>query len=355
MTSVHVVLPAGVDDPGRPSGGNHYDARVCAGLGDAGWTVHRHLVAGEWPAPDPTARDALRRVLAGVPDGARVLVDGLVASVVPDLLVPASRRVRVAVVVHLPRGHPDVDGMPARPDEAAVLRAAHAVVVPSRWTRDWLVGAYGLDPGRVTVATPGVDAAPATVGGADADRLLCVGAVTPTKGVDRLVDALADLADLPWSCRVVGSTAVDPPFARQVGERIGQAGLDGRVTLVGVRPAEAMGAEYVAADLLVVPSRLETWGMVVTEALARGVPVVAADVGGVAEAVGDSPRGRPGLLVPPAGLDLAGALRRWLIDPVLRQDLRAAAAARRERLDDWSTTSAAVAAALATLHAGVPA
>jgi glycosyltransferase involved in cell wall biosynthesis len=85
--------------------------------------------------------------------------------------------------------------------------------------------------------------------------------------------------------------------------------------------------------------------MVVTEALARGLPVVAAEVGGVPEAMGHGADGtRPGLLVPgddPAAL--GAALRTWLEDPGLRRRLRRAARERRKSLSDWSATTAALA------------
>ena len=87
--AVHVVVPAGIDDRARPSGGNAYDRRVCDGLAAAGWAVHVHEVAGSWPWPDAPSHAALADALFRIPDRALVLVDGLVASPSPDVLVPA--------------------------------------------------------------------------------------------------------------------------------------------------------------------------------------------------------------------------------------------------------------------------
>ncbi|WP_346007583.1 glycosyltransferase family 4 protein [Janibacter terrae] len=364
MTAVHVVVPEGVDDPTRPSGGNTYDLRVCAGLARRGWAVSRHEAAGRWPGPDAAARQALGARLAGLSRGSLVLVDGLVASAVPEVLVAEARRLRVVVLLHLPRGHDaagGVDGAPAlrrrtRADEGTVLRAAAGVIVPSRWTRDWVVEAYGLAADRVDVVAPGVDAAPLVAGGPAGSRLACIGAVVPTKGQDRLVDALADVTDLSWSCQVVGSLDVEPSWARRLGRRVEGGGLGERVRLRGPLPGPEVDAVYADSDLLVVPSRIETYGLVVTEALARGIPVVASHVGGLPEALGDTPLGRPGVLVPPdepAGL--ARALRRWLTDAGRRADLRSAARARREALADWSTTADGVSAVLSTVRAGAAA
>ena len=105
MTQVHVVVPEGIDDPMRPSGGNAYDRRICRGLAALGWTVHEHPVPGTWPRPGAIGHAALARAVREIPDGAVVLLDGLVASAAPDALVPQARRLRQVVLVHMPLGH----------------------------------------------------------------------------------------------------------------------------------------------------------------------------------------------------------------------------------------------------------
>src|SRR5664279_3953588 len=214
MNAVHVVVPDGIDDPARPSGGNAYDRRVCRGLAATGWSVHEHPVRGSWPRPDAAARAILTGVIAEIPDGAVVLIDGLIASTVPEVLVPEAGRLNLVVLVHMPLG----DGVPgeevpdARAQERAVLSAAAAVVTTSRWTRRWLLDRYTLRPAQVHVAEPGVDAADLAPGTAAGGELLCVAAVTPLKGHDLLVEALAAVTDLPWRCLCVGSLNRDPGF-----------------------------------------------------------------------------------------------------------------------------------------------
>src|SRR5947209_17609238 len=128
VMAVHVVVPDGIDDPARPSGGNAYDRRVCRGLTSLGWSVHEHAVPGCWPRLDAASFAALAAVLQGIPDGAVVLLDGLVACTAPEVLVPQARRVRVVVLVHMPLGHRPGNGAPdeVRSREAAVLRTAAA-------------------------------------------------------------------------------------------------------------------------------------------------------------------------------------------------------------------------------------
>jgi hypothetical protein len=353
---VHVVLPGDVDDPTVPSGGNTYDRRVCQALAAAGWSVGELPVGGTWPQPDAAAGTELARALAALPDGAVVLLDGLVACAVPDVVVPEADRLRLAVLVHLPLG--DESGLaPALAadldvGERRVLRAARAVVATSTWAAGRLIDRHALDPGRVHVAAPGTDAAPLAAGTGGGSRLLCVASLIPRKGQDLLIEALATITDLTWDCLFVGGLRRDPGYVDRLRRSIADLDLGERVRLVGPRTGDELAATYAAADLTVLASRAETYGMVVTESLARGIPVLATAVDGVPEALGRAPDGElPGILVPagdpPA---LAEAVRRWLGEPALRHRLRAAAGHRRATLAGWAATSRSLAAVLEQLR-----
>ncbi|HEY2795215.1 MAG TPA: glycosyltransferase family 4 protein [Micromonosporaceae bacterium] len=312
---VHVVVPAGYDDPAEPSGGNTYDLRVCERLAVRGWTVAIHRDVAE---------------VASLPDGSTVLVDGLIAARAADVLVPAARRLRLVVLVHM------LFGTAA---ERAVLDAAESVVVTSHWMRDRVHSA------RIAlVAPPGVDPAALAPPRPGGQRLLCVAAVTADKGHDVLLAALATIGERPWTCLCVGSLHREP-------EVLAALPADRRVTFSGTLTGAALEAAYAGSDLLVLPSRAETYGMVVTEALARGLPVIASAVGGVPEALGSAADGvLPGLLVPPGDpAALAGALRRWLEDAALRRRLRTAAVSRRSSLLGWDTTADRIADALSAV------
>jgi glycosyltransferase involved in cell wall biosynthesis len=351
VSEVHVIVPEGIDDTARPSGGNTYDRRVCRGLAALGWTVHEHAVPGAWPRAGEAGHAALARAVRRIPDGAVVLLDGLIASTAPATLVPQARRLRQVVLVHMPLGHrpPDDEIGAVRARERDVLAAAVAVVTTSAWTRRRLGELYALPPDRVHVAEPGVDAARLAPGSAAGDALLCVAALTPDKGHDMLLDGLATATDLSWRCACVGSLVRDPAFADSVRRRARANGLGDRVRFPGPCTGAELDRAYAAADLLVLASHAETYGMVVTEALARGVPVLATEVGGVTEALGHGEDGtRPGLLVPPGDLAALGAaLRAWLEDAELRDRLRGAARERRATLRPWAATASLVADVLA--------
>jgi glycosyltransferase involved in cell wall biosynthesis len=193
-----------------------------------------------------------------------------------------------------------------------------------------------VDPDEVVSPSPG--------GG----RLLCVAAVVPHKGHDLLLDALRGIAELPWTCMCAGSLDREPRFVERLRRQAAAAGIADRVRLPGPLTGGELRRAYREADLVVLPSRIEAFGMVVPEALAVGLPVVATAVGGIPEALGRTRIGVPGLLVPPDdGAALGGALGAWLRDEGLRARLRRAAVERRTCLAGWYTTARELSAVLA--------
>jgi glycosyltransferase involved in cell wall biosynthesis len=357
VSEVHVIVPEGIDEPARASGGNTYDRRVCRGLAELGWVVHEHAVPGAWPRAGEAGRAVLARAVGAIPDGSLVLLDGLIASTAPEVLGAQRRRLRQVVLVHMPLGHRprDDEGKTVRAREREVLAAAEALVTTSSWARRRLGELYALPSDRVYVAEPGVDAARLTPGSAAGDALLCVAAVTPDKGHYVLLDALATATDLSWGCTCVGSLDRDPAFAAAVRGRARDRGLGDRVSFPGPCTGAELGRTYAAADLLVLASHSETYGMVISEALAHGRPVLATEVGGVSEALGHGDDGtRPGMLVPPSDpAAFGGALRDWLEDADLRDRLRRAARERRATLRPWAATASVVDRALMTAGAGL--
>jgi glycosyltransferase involved in cell wall biosynthesis len=338
IVRVHVIVPEGFDDPGRPTGGNIYDRRVCAGLAEAGWEVLVATVGAAWPAGGRGARADLARVVSAIPDGETVLIDGLIASPAAAQLLPHTERLRMTVLLHMPL---------ATASERSVLRAAAGVAVTSEWTRRQILTRYAIPACRVHVAQPGADrvARPARpVRG----HLICVGVLSRHKGQDLLVEALAGLADRDWHCVLAGSLDRDPDFVEHLQTRIRRLGYDHRVRLSGVLTGAALSHAYTTADLLVAPSRSESYGMTVTEALAHGLPVIATTVGGLPEAFGSTADGTgPGQLIPPGDpAALAAALADWLGDEGHRHRLRAAVRQRQQTLRGWEQTTQEIADAL---------
>jgi glycosyltransferase involved in cell wall biosynthesis len=324
--AVFFVVPDAIDDAARVSGGNVYDQHVRDGLRELGRTVRMLGVGG--------SADLLSVIRSEqLPDEAPLLVDGLIAARETAALAALSRRLRIVVLAHMP------------PEEGVTFAYAERVIATSHWTRAELIERDLADPHRIVVATPGTDQAVATTASDTGTRLLCVGAVAPHKGQDLLISALAGLPDDDdWSCTIVGALDVAPGFVAELTAAVDAAGLARRIRFAGVLTGERLAAEYGQADLLVAPSRAESYGMVVTEAFARGIPVVASGAGGLPEAVGST---GAGIVVPPEDPWALGVvLRQWLANPARRTELRAAAATARTGLRPWNSTTAVVAATL---------
>ncbi|MEO6116154.1 MAG: glycosyltransferase family 4 protein [Pseudolysinimonas sp.] len=326
MTRVLFVVPEGVDDPERVSGGNVYDRRVRDGLAAIGWDVRTSAVGDG---------EAVAAALAELPRDGIALVDGLVAGWAPDAIGAAAATARVVVLAHMvAAAFPDADPQLVDRERRALARAT-AVIATSEWTASQLVRRGSVQQHRVTVALPG--AVQGALADGEAGRLLCVGAVAHHKGQDILLDALHSLRGLEWTCTFAGSHGAEPVFADRVATAA--AGLGSRVRMPGVLDDAALRAAYRRSGLLVAPSRAESFGIAIGDARGRGLPVIAAAVGGIPEAVA----GGGALLVngdDPAAL--ASALERWMTDPALRARLRAEAAAARTRAPRWAHTVAII-------------
>ncbi len=323
---LHFVVPDTIDDDARVSGGNVYDQHIRDDLIARGRAVTMVPIADgrEWQAA---------QALALLADGALALVDGLIVARAPGVLADHSERLRLVVLAHTA----DFEG--------EALRAAERVIATSFWTRAQLIERDLAEPHRIVVAQPGADPASATRPSASGGRLLCVAAVAPHKGQDLLIRALAGLPDDEvWSCRIVGSLSVAPDFVPALTAVVESAGLSRRVTFTGVLTGQSLAAEYARADLLIVPSRSESYGMVVSEAFARGIPVLATGAGGLPEAVG---QGGAGIVVPPEDpWAITVVLRQWLESPARRDALKVEAMRARAGVRPWSSTGAIIAATL---------
>ena len=336
-------------DRDTPTGGTVYDQNLVTELRALGIAMRLHRLAGPWPETDVSTQANLARALRAQP---ACLVDGILAGTSPEVVAAAVESGHaVTLVVHLPIS--DELGLdPARRERYAALegqavRAASGVVCPSHWCAAELRRRYGRSD--LGVATPGVTPAPAARGSQHSGlpRLLTLASLTPTKDQLTLVRAFARLTDLAWSADLVGFDVADPGYAARVRHEVAEAGLADRIRVTGALTGSALDQRWDAADLLVLPSRVETFGLVVTEALARGIPAIVSAGTGAVEALQQGAAvptdAMPGTAVPPGDpTALAAVLRRWLTEPTLRHAWQQSALARRGNLPGWQRTAKAV-------------
>jgi len=345
---IALVVPGSI---AQRSGGYEYDRRIASGLRARGWIVDVKEIDGAFPRPSGATLERAARTLAEIPDGTVVVADGLAFGALPAEVERERARLCFVALVHLPlAAHIGIDREEAarfKDSERRALAAARACIVTGAATAD-VLESYGVGPERIAVVEPGTDRAPLARGSRDPVHLVSVAAITPGKGHEDLLRALARVRGLRWRLTCAGAMDRHAPTTVRVRQLLIDEGLEDRVTLTGELDPPAVAALYDSADLFVHASRHETYGMAVAEALARGVPVVGSATGAIPDLVGSD----AGLVVPPGDVDaLAGALSRVLDDADLRERLTAGARRVRDRLPSWDDAADAMARLLARLEA----
>jgi glycosyltransferase involved in cell wall biosynthesis len=329
------------------TGGTIYDKTIMGRLRAGGRTVEHLRWPSSFPFPSQGDLAVAAASLAACPDGAVVLIDGLAFGVVPELAAAEGKRLRLVALVHHPlaleSGLPANIGERLRISERAALKHVRAVIVTSEMTAATLTREFDVPAETITVATPGIDRpAPSwALPPNPVPKLLAVGTVTPRKGHDVLVDSLARIADLDWHCTIAGSLERAPETAAAIRRQIEHQGLPDRIDLIG-EIADPIPL-YETADIFVLPSRYEGYGMAIAEALAYGIPVIATRVGAIPEVVPDT----AGILVAPDdAIALANALRQLIEKRSLRREYAQGARAAAQRFASWADTVARIASAL---------
>ena len=352
MTSALFAIPG---DLRTLTGGYGYDRRMLAALPACGVAATHLQLPGGFPFPDAATVAETLRLLAQAPPDHVLLVDGLALGALPPDGLAGLAAPLVALVHHplgLESGLAPATARALIDNERAVLAHVRHVIVTSQTTRDTLIADFAVAASRITVAEPGTDPAPRFQGsGGEGVALLAIGSITPRKGHAVLVEALAGLAHLPWSLTLIGSPDRDPACAAQLRASIAAHGLSARITLAGEAPEEALGAAYAGADLFVLPSLYEGYGMVLGEAMARGLPIVTTTGGAAAQTVPDA----AALKVPPGDVPaLREALQTAIVDPALRARLSDASWLAGQGLPRWGDGAALIARVLHSIAGAKP-
>ena len=336
---MHFAFPGSLE---TLTGGTIYDRQLIHGLRSLGLDVATLPLSGGFPFPDAGALQETREALCALQDGSVVIIDGLAFGAFDELTVAQAQRLRIIALCHHPlaleSGLQPIQQQRLQASEQRALQGARAVLVTSEHTRQTVIAAFALSPERVIVARPGTARVPFADCNGFPPRLLTLGSLIRRKAHDVLIDALAPLTDLPWQARFAGSTAFDPAWSDQLQQQVNRRGLQSRISFTGTVDDTVL--EFRHAELFVLPSRYEGYGMVFAEALAVGLPIVAARAGAVPDLVPES----AGVLVPPDDARaLTLALRMLLTQEDLRRQLQAGARRAAAALPTWSDTASRVA------------
>ncbi|WP_137391288.1 glycosyltransferase family 4 protein [Rhodoligotrophos defluvii] len=346
MTAAVFALPAPID---TLTGGYGYARKVVELLPEHGVPAEYLELSEAFPHPTEAALSEASARLGAVPRDKVLLIDGLVFGALPDHMLKALQRPVIAIIHHplgLEHGLSGDDAQRLLISERQALAMAAHVIVPSRTTSLTVQTLFGVPASRITIAPPGIDPAPRAPGPLEDHqplKILSVGSLIPRKGFDILVDALALIADRSWEARIIGGAEHDPACANALRKQIAARGLEGRIALPGAFTPDRLATVYQQADMFVLPSRYEGYGMVFAEAMARGLPVIGASAGALPEVVPAS----AGLLVPKDDpYALAGAILRLIDDPGFRRRLADGAWNHAQQLPRWKDTAAIIAQVL---------
>ncbi len=338
MTTCAFLIPGDID---LPTGGYAYDRRVLGLLAEHGITALHVALPGTYPAPTAADLRTTAASIAELPEDRVLLIDGLAYGAMPADLIERIRQPIVALCHHplcLEAGLTEARQSELRASEIAALGLSRAVIATSPMTAALLGRDFAVPASAIHVAEPGTDPAPRASGSSRGTplQLLAVGAVVPRKGYDVLVRALEKLRHHDWHLTIAGADDRSPGTAASLRAQIAVADLVSRIELTGAVDDATLAELYAGTDLFVMPSLFEGYGMVLAEAMARGLPIVCTTGGAAADTAPDA----AALKVPPGNVAaLAAALDHLLSDTPRRHAVATAAWAAGQQLPRWNDTA----------------
>lgn len=346
MLEVWFAIPG---DLAAPTGGYAYAREILARFADHGIAARHVALPAGYPFPAPNDLAETERLISEVPRSAPLMIDGLAFGAMPTPLVAQIPQPLVALVHHplaLETGLTTTQVAELERSEAAALSFADAVIATSPTTVQTLEREYGVPAGKLISAEPGAPKPTRASGSgpnAQSVALLAVGAASQRKGYDLLIEALARQPRAGWHLTIAGSLERAPQVVGALKDQIRMRQLGDHVHLVGAVSDRELDALFDACDLFVHSARYEGYGMVLTEALSRGLAMVATTGGAAAQTVPDG----AAMKVPPDDVDaLARALDTLIADEVARSALSERAWAAAAALPTWDDTTAAIAQVL---------
>lgn len=340
MTQIAFAIPGDIT---LPTGGYAYDRRVLALLPSRGIEARHLPLPGGFPQPTAAELAETQRLLLAAPADAVLLIDGLAYGAMPADIV-GSLDCRIVALVHHPlcleAGLSERRQLELRALETAALALAQHVIVTSAATAKTLATDFAVPIAKISVAEPGTDAAPRAKGTGSPLQLLGVGSIVPRKAFNILVRALVPHTDVPWRLSIVGATDRSPEALAMLRTVIAESGLQDRIVLIGAADEARLNVHYASADIFVMPSLYEGYGMVLAEAMARGLPIVCTTGGAAADTAPDA----AALKVPPGDVAaLSAAIGRLLRDTTLRTGVGDASWAAGQALPRWEQTARTIA------------
>lgn len=341
------------------TGGYIYDKKIIQALQNQGWIVERLSLGDAFPDSAPSNLQVAARRLAEVPAGNMLVIDGLTLGTMGDLAslfairmpvnaagcTPTSAQSGFVALVHHPlaleSGISQETAKALFDAEAKALAYASHIIVTSPTTADTLQSMFSINRDRISIVVPGTErpamhqkTREATPG--EPTILLSVGSIIARKGYDVLVNALSRLRDLDWELRIVGDQTLDCTVFDALQAQITRLNLSDRIHCLGTLSSDALDAQFAQADVFVLASHYEGYGMAYAQALMWGLPVIGTTGGATRQTVPET----AGILVEPGNTDeLTQALHRLITAPGLRERLAHAAQKHAQALPSWEDSA----------------
>lgn len=320
------------------TGGYAYDRRIMSLMPALGLRLERLQLPASFPNPPKADLDETENLLTAIPADKVLVIDGLAFGALPVSIVERISCRIIALVHHplaLESGITENDRTRLAASEKAALAHAAAVIITGPSMGPILEDDYGVPASKITVARPGTNPALRATGTGTPFQLLSVGAISPRKGYDILVAALEPLRHLDWRLTIAGAQDRDTKASETLIQQINATGMSDRISLPGIVVPATLERFYETADVFVMPSLFEGYGMVLAEAMACGLPIVCTTGGAAAFTVPDG----AAMKVPPGDVAaLTDALAQVLADRKLRTKLADAAWDAGRKLPTWNET-----------------
>jgi len=297
---IHFIIPGELD---QLTGGYIYDRKIISGLAGDGHRVIVHNPGNDFPFPGRGSLDRCRKIFKSLEPGEPVIIDSLALgpseAIISSLVDPSP----LIALVHLPLFmNPSFSERETHYFRLLETRAwsKMAVIIAVSLHTKQIIQECGVDSSKVQVISPRAESLTRKENYPLAPRnLLCVANYTGNKGHLMLVEALFNLKNSDWIVRCYGDKKREGGYFAKLQQTVNSKGLQNRILFKGSLPHEALPEVYLSSDLFILPSEYESFPMVLAEALMHGIPVIAAEAGGIPEVVPDG----AGLLFKPRSIN----------------------------------------------------
>jgi glycosyltransferase involved in cell wall biosynthesis len=285
---VHFLIPGDIN---QLTGGYIYNRKMIEGLVSKGHEVEVHNPGSDFPFPGKESLGNCRRIFSSIGRGEPIVIDSLALGPCEKIIVQFAGNNPMVGLIHLPLfmnpSFTQIEKSVFKAQESRAYKKMRFLIAVSMHTRQ-LIHECGIDNSSIFVVHPQAESPTRkTFYPSLPHNLLCIANYTRNKGHSTLITALAGLKSFDWVLSCYGDQTMEIEYALKLIKEVKELGLDDRISLNGPLQHQSLTEIYLQADLFILPSEYESYPMVLVESLVHGIPVIAAEAGGIPELVPD--------------------------------------------------------------------